>query len=58
MTSGDDSAARSALLADSREELEHALREELRRVCVVARQAGVGEVVLVAGVEEELSVVG
>ena len=44
--------------ADSRQEVEHALREELGRLGVVARQAGVREVVLIAGVEEELCVVG
>ena len=40
------------------EERERPLGEQLRRALVVAREARVGEVVLVAGVEEELRVLG
>jgi hypothetical protein len=43
-----------ASFSDARQELEHALRKERRGLGVVRGKRAVGEVVLVAGVEEEL----
>src|SRR5262245_19850154 len=53
----DESGPFSLLAAYPPEELQHPLREKPRGVLVVAGQAAVGKVVLVARVEEELGVI-